>query len=141
MRIGAEPLGISEASRASLRTRREWGYAEPFSDERMVWMLCHSGTQAPACTGGTAGGTGGEGGSVPVLCCKAPLSPRLFPRLSENTGCIQGACSSPASVYPTIRRMSFSQNHHPQSHQMAHGRKVGSAQRTDDKWQAPDVLQ
>lgn len=59
----------------------------------------------------------------------------------RNTGCIQGACSSPASVYPTIRRMSFSQNHHPQSHQMAHGRKVGSAQRTDDKWQAPDVLQ
>lgn len=120
---------------------RETGFIQSHSQINAWCMLCHSGTQAPVGTGGNCRWHLGEGVSVPILCCKVPLSPRFFLRLSENTRHIQGACSSLASVYPTIRRMSCSQNHHPQSHQMAHGRKVGSAQRTDDKWQAPDVLQ
>lgn len=59
-----------------------------------------------------------------------------FLQLSENAGWLQGACSSITSVYPTIRMVSFSRSHHSQSHQMAHGRKVGYSRRTDDKWQA-----
>lgn len=40
------------------------------------------------------------------------LNHRPFEQLCENTGWIQGACSSITSVYPAIRMVSFSQSHH-----------------------------
>lgn len=136
VRTGVMSLGVSGAP-ALLSGHWGGACAEPSSDAHMACALsCWDSGSGQHGGGGGCRRHCGEGTSVSPLGCKALLSPRPFLRLSENTSWIQGACSRPARVYPTIRRVPFSQNHHSQSHQMAHGRKVGYAQRTDDKWQA-----